>query len=282
MRCIRFGVVLLALAGSTLQSAQDAIRNQAEVPAAALATVEKLLPGYVFASAKKLTGTEAGTRYEINARLEQEIHRFIVSDDGKLIERTHMNPRLEDAPAPVKEAILRASGGGQPDGVIKTMPVGGETYYKVRVTRNVTADGTVSPWRFPARMVVLKDEEITPIVRGAVEKLKPGASIERVEKLVGTDPIYGMDNVEFNIKQNGRPFRVIVATDGSLREEWDLGVKLDDTPEPVKRVIEKATSGGDREPDNVIKVSPVGKTPYYTYRLTRSLREDGSVITTKK
>ena len=64
--------------------------------------------------------------------------------------------------------------------------------------------------------------------------------------------------------------------------EWDLGVKLDDTPEPVKRVIEKATSGGDREPDNVIKVSPVGKTPYYTYRLTRSLREDGSVITTKK
>jgi hypothetical protein len=281
MRLIRFAVVLAVFAGASGLSAQEATRNKADVPAPALAAVEKLVPGCDFVSAKKLTGTDT-TRYEINVRVEKDVHRFIVSDNGKLFERTYMNPRLEDAPAPVRTAIMRASGGGEPDGMVKTVPVEGETIYKVRVTRNVTADGTVSPWRFPARMVVLKEDEITPTVRSTVEKLKPGSTIERVEKLVGTDPIYGMDNVEFNVKQNGRLFRVIVSPDGALREEWDLSLKLDDTPEPVRMVIEKATSGGDREPDNVIKVMPVGKAAYYTYRLTRSIREDGSVITTKK
>jgi hypothetical protein len=262
----------------SLSAADERLKHQ-DIPQPVRNALEKLSPGYIFNSATKMTEGN-GDRYEVNVRAQDEKRlRFVLSTNGELYETRDLSPKLADAPEPVRKTIERATG-GRPDGMVKITRPGAKPFYRFRVTRSITADGAVSDEKFLGKAQLLQKEEVPQAVRDSLEKLLPGSEWI-VVKLSGNEAPYG-ESYEFRAKQSGKSYWYILSPEGKVNEHWDLNLHLVDVPGPVAKVVEQATSGGEREPDNLIKVMPAGKDPYFMFRITRDIAEDGTVMAKSK
>jgi len=245
-----------------------------KLPEPVLNSLQKLSPGYTFSSANKMT-QQGADRYQVNVKNQEKALRFVLAANGDLQETWDMNPKLADAPAAAKKLIVNASGEA-PDMLVKIQRSGAKPFYRFRVTRSVTADGTVSEERSLGDRQLLKKEELPAPVLNAFQKLLPGSEWFAV-KLSGDDAPYGL-SYEIRARQGTKFYWYIFSPEGTVKENWDLNLHVADLPERVAKVVERATSGGEREPENLIKVMPVGKDALYMYRITRDVSEDGAVL----
>jgi len=267
-RPIIVAVTIMLFSASLL--AQAVRVNNDELPQPVLKAVEKQAPGSTFGGATKQTAGDGTVKYTVNLKQGEERLRLIIAPDGRLYERSE-SAKFSDLPGPVKKEIEYVCS-GEPDTVTKVTPGEGHPIYKFGIGRLMEEDGSprVKGQDDLGGMGNITREEVPQSVLKAIATLAPGVDWFAV-RLGGTNAKYG---TSYMIRTSNRKFFVI-SPDGQLNESWDMNVNTADLPAPIRKIAQRANGAGE---ETLIRVTAVGKKPYYRFALSGTVAEDGSVM----